>query len=311
MMPFLKSSDINKEKWDRLISEALNGMPYGYSWYLDTVTDTWGGLVKGDYEAVMPLVYRKKLGVEYCYQPFFTQFFAVYGKKSIQVEMETEFLKSIPAGLKLLEFNFKSESSEFSQKNFSTRERKTYHLHLDKEYDDISSGYSTNLKRNLKKARQELLQIVKNVQPEMLINMFTSTIGKNLKELSNKDYYALEKLMKLSVSKGMGEVMGAYNQQNELLAGGFFIHSHNKIINLFPASNNAGKKVGAMPFLIDYVIQAHAGSGKVLDFEGSEIPSVAKFYSSFGAEPVAYLQISRNNLPWGLKKAFGIYKKLK
>jgi hypothetical protein len=34
-----------------------------------------------------------------------------------------------------------------------------------------------------------------------------------------------------------------------------------------------------------------------LDFEGSEIPSVAYFYSKFGAEPVPYYRWRMNRLP--------------
>ena len=58
-----------------------------------------------------------------------------------------------------------------------------------------------------------------------------------------------------------------------------------------------GKTLGASHALINAFIKDHAGKDLLLDFEGSDVASLAFFYSSFGAEPVIYPAIRNNKLP--------------
>ena len=50
-------------KWDNCITNAPNGLIYGYSFYLDHMAKQWDALVLNDYEAVMPLTWNKKYGI--------------------------------------------------------------------------------------------------------------------------------------------------------------------------------------------------------------------------------------------------------
>jgi len=53
--------------------------------------------------------------------------------------------------------------------------------------------------------------------------------------------------------------------------------------------------------IIDYIIQQYAGTGFVLDFEGSEISSIETFYKGFGATHQPYYHLRINKLPWPIK----------
>jgi len=48
---------------------------------------------------------------------------------------------------------------------------------------------------------------------------------------------------------------------------------------------------------VDQLIRDHAGSEKILDFEGSNIPSIARFFSGFGARPETYQEVRFSRLP--------------
>ena len=58
---YVKRQEVNATKWDRCIDQASNGLIYAYSFYLDTMTDSWDALVLNDYEALMPLPWKKKI----------------------------------------------------------------------------------------------------------------------------------------------------------------------------------------------------------------------------------------------------------
>ena len=46
----VERDDIEKNKWDGFIHYASNSKVYGYTWYLDNVSENWFGIVEGDYE---------------------------------------------------------------------------------------------------------------------------------------------------------------------------------------------------------------------------------------------------------------------
>ena len=54
-------------KWDACIEKAPNGMVYAFSYYLNSMAKNWDALVLNDYDAVMPLTWNKKYGMQYLY----------------------------------------------------------------------------------------------------------------------------------------------------------------------------------------------------------------------------------------------------
>jgi hypothetical protein len=68
-------------------------------------------------------------------------------------------------------------------------------------------------------------------------------------------------------------------------------------ILLKSANDERGQEQQAMFHLIDHCITSRAGSGILLDFAGSNTPSVARFNAGFGARSSVYLHLVRNRLP--------------
>jgi hypothetical protein len=56
-----------------------------------------------------------------------------------------------------------------------------------------------------------------------------------------------------------------------------------------------------MHFLFDNIIYQFAGHNMFLDFEGSEIESIARFFKGFGSDKVNYYRLKLNRLPFFLK----------
>src|SRR5688500_2956885 len=100
---YIKRADLDVEKWNACVDAAPNGLIYAYTFYLDAMCDNWDALVLNDYEAVMPLPWRKKWGVTYLYQPLLVAQLGLFGK-GITKGMFLRFLNAIPKIFKFLDY---------------------------------------------------------------------------------------------------------------------------------------------------------------------------------------------------------------
>ena len=101
--------------------------------------------------------------------------------------------------------------------------------------------------------------------------------------------------------RDMANTYGVFSNQNELLASCVFFFTNNRAYYILVGNNPNGKTTGASHVLIDAFIKEHAGSKMILDFEGSDVPNLAFFYSSFGSVLETYPAIKINRLPFYLK----------
>ncbi|MBI5217694.1 MAG: hypothetical protein HY958_02030 [Bacteroidia bacterium] len=294
---YYKHPDIDYKKWDACITGAFNGIVYASSWYLDIVCGDWEALIEGDYEMVMPLTCNKKYGIFYLYQPYFTQQLGVFSLKRLDAITVDMFIKAIPNKYRFVEINLNT-FNKIDNPVLPGRKNVTYELDLIRTYDKVFKEYSTNTKRNIKKTLENKIYVTKGTQPEVLISLFRNDTGKDLKKLTDIDYDRLRKLMSLTISHKIGQLYFAYNENNEVCAGAFFVTTHQKSIFLFSASNKEGKEKSAMFAVIDGFIKINSERNITLDFEGSNIEGLARFYASFGAKACEYLTIKINRLPW-------------
>ena len=140
MIRFVSYSDVDKKKWDNCIRFARNGLPYAYSWYLDSVCEYWDGLIYKDYEAVFPLTWNKKFGISYMYQPFFAQQLGVFSPESLTKDLIDGFLDKIPTDFKLVDIQLNTVNP-VDHDEFEVHERVTHHLDLDRRYDELTHSY--------------------------------------------------------------------------------------------------------------------------------------------------------------------------
>jgi len=300
MVKYLEHSEINMAKWNACIMDSVNGIVYALSWYLDIVCPGWGALVEGNYETVMPLTAGEKYGIPYLYQPYFTQQLGVFSIKKPDPGKVEEFLNSIPEKYKFIEINL-NIFNNLETKNFTITKNVTYQLDLIEPYDKLFGNYSTNTKRNLKKAEENRIYVSEGIKPDDLTALFRENAPPDIKKIKERHYLNLKHIMLFAQRSRIGKLYGAYSSNNSLCAGAFFISSQNKSIYLFSAASNKGKEQGAAFAIINHHIKNNSEKNITLDFEGSNISGLARFYSSFGANASEYLSVKRNDLPWWIK----------
>lgn len=295
---YLTHLQIDKQKWDACIEQAANGLIYGYSFYLDKMAKHWDALVLNDYEAVMPLTWNKKFGIYYLYQPFLTAQSGVFGN-NINAEMINSFLRSIPSKFKYWDFCL-NHSNVFPLKEFELYQRSNYILSLNKPYTELYTHYRENIQRNIKKAEQSGCTVRKDFDVEKVIELALLQMQSQGNESAN-NVDRFRKLYRDLHTKQMAVTYGIVSATNELLASSVFFFSHNRAYYILVGNHPDGKNIGASHALIDAFIKDHAGKKMVLDFEGSDILSLAHFYSGFGAVNEVYAGIKVNRLPFYLR----------
>lgn len=310
MIRYIERKHIDEEKWNACIGKAFNGNLYGYSWFLDIVGPDWDALVENDYERVFPLVFRKKFGVHYIYQPFFTQQLGLYSTTRLDAETVSSFIHAIPKKFKRIGLNLNTlnKAEDYGLKLIP---QLNHELDLINSYEKIRQGYSENLLRNLKKAEKAGLSVSKNIKPDDIIDLFRANRGKNIRHLKEKDYLRIKRIAYTAMYKGLANIQGVYNEQNQLVAGAFFIQSNNKAIFMFSGLSEEGRNAGAMPFLIDQYIKTHSGQHLTFDFDGSNDPDLARFYKSFGSKECWYQRVEVDRLPFVLSVGTRLYRLLK
>ncbi|MFD2512682.1 peptidoglycan bridge formation glycyltransferase FemA/FemB family protein [Pontibacter locisalis] len=304
MLRYLLYKEINEEKWNDCVSASTERIVYAFSWYLNTVCMRWDAVVEeqeGRYVSVFPLPLGRRWGQLGVLQPYFTQQLGLFTTKNTKHKNIEAYFELIPDRCKSIYLQLNTENSKViaDVEKYDQAERVTFHLDLKPKYEDLLNSYRNRHKLN--KAKRASLQIkpLDNINP--LVSIFKATKGKELREVKEKHYRLLARLYAILKQQNAAELLQAVDHEENTLAAALFIVQPEKIIFLFSGSSEEGRKAAAMTLILDHVISRYAGSNRVLDFEGSMVPSVAKFYANFGAAPVAYVSLSKQHKPWYLK----------
>ncbi len=298
MIRYTIHSDIDQKKWDQCIEQSLNPVPYSMSWWLNTVNPGWEALIEDDYEAVMPLTHKRKLGIHYLYQPFFSQQLGVFSSRVISATKTVAFLNAIPQKFRYIDIQLNRLNDPF-ESVFRCRLRNNYLLDLSDSYGELLSRYHRNCRRNVVKASHHHLKLKPGPGPAVFTRFVARHLDMKLKGINHDIYPLLEKICSMSLERGNGEIVGVYDGVGELLATGWFVQHMHRCVFLVCGSTEKGRNAFAMYFLIDQIIRKKAGTETILDFSGSDIPGVAYFNAGFGAIKSSYPAVVRNTL-WGM-----------
>jgi len=285
MIQFLKHNEIDKQKWDDSISSSSSKIVYALSWYLDCVSPNWCALIEDDYKTCMPLPIKPKWGIPLITQPFACQQLGVFfTKRSIMTDLNL-WIRAIPRKYPLIRLSMNIENS----KNYLRKQklRKNYILDLSKSYIEICKEFTKHTKRNITKAQKNMLEI-----KEIKIDEAFAFLKKNNSIFNTHDFKnifsTIEHQNKLQIF--------ATISNEDYISIAFFIKSFSSYIYLASCTNEIGRNLRANYFLIDLFIKVHCNTNSTLDFEGSSIESIAKFYAGFGAKKYEFMKIKIWNL---------------
>lgn len=285
---FIQHGAIDRKAWDACVGLHTPDHIYAYSWYLDVMVPGWTALVWGNYEAVMPLPCRKKYGIHYLYQPFLTPQLGLITADHSPALLRA-FLDTIPAQYRYWDICLHHRNP---------MEAEGYHLHsrinlvlpLQQSYDSIRQSYNENTLRNIRKAETTGLLVKKDISPAEIMAL-------SYQPLSPDESGRLSRLYTMLEQRNASFTYGITSAEGQLLASAIFFVQEGRAFYILPGNSPDSRHTGASHMLIDQFIRQHAMQLRMLDFEGSDIATVARFYAGFGAQQENYPALQLNRLP--------------
>lgn len=279
----LTRKNLDVAKYDACISQAVNSRIYAYSWYLDAVADNWDVLVYGDYQAVMPLPWRRKYFIHYIYTPAWVQQLGVFYLSEISFQILEKFLNKIPK--KFIKISLQLNSLNKIDNQYSNT-RNNYILSLQTDYQLLYKNYKKNRKQSLVEAKQYNIFIKISEKYGDIIELHQKVISKRT-NLQTKDYQNFTKLLtNLKVNKDYF-VYECYDK-HQLMGGAIFLYNNSRYYYVLSAVTDYGKSKQTMSVILDQFIADHSQENNILDFEGSMISGIAAFFRSFGTQEEHY-----------------------
>ena len=298
---YICNRDINRVKWDYCIEHSINTRIYAMTWYLDIVSEQWDCIVYGDYKLVFPVVFKSRYFFKKSYSPLFCQQLGFF---TDDIDLINDHIL-ISDMVNCLKRRFKysvqfSVTSEISSNIFnalkwrsSLEKRINIELSLNKDYLALYNSYSLNIKRKLKKNSIQMLSLKEASDVDFFINRFKKHVGLKVK-LNQLNYKIISQIMNISIERGIGKLFIVLNKDSTIIASAFIISFQTRDILLFNYSDPQFKRLDAMTFLLDRYINKNASLNKILDFEGSNLEGVKRFYMSFGGLQTLYYLFSKS-----------------
>lgn len=292
----IESNKIDTANWNDCVRTHANGLVYAYTEYLQALCDDWVGFVLHDYEAIMPLPIRKKMGIVYTYQVPFVQQLGIIGS----AKHYPLFIDALKEYIQYGDYDFNFQNEIAPHKFFTPYERCNLILSLRNDYATIRKNYKKDLIQNLRKANSHGLKY-EHADIDSAINHFQTHYADRSKNYTDKAFIQFKSFCHCPGVQVEVVCRKVTNAGNELLAIALFLKDNKRVYNMMNTTTTAGRAVAANHFLLDAVIQEFSSTLLHFDFEGSNIKGIQHFYENFGASLENYTQIHINSLPLPLR----------
>ena len=298
----------NKEKYINLCKMKKVAL-FNQHWWLDAVCGetNWDvSIVEkgGNIFAAMPFFKNKKFIFDIINLPKLTQNIDIYfnypknqkyyKKLSFEKEMIEKILLQIP------HFDMHEQSFSYKTTNLLPFYWANYKLSIgytyiikDIDLDTFEKNLETDIRRRNKKAKNLGIEIYEDDN----INEFYRINEMTFKRQGRNIPYTLEfikNLYRTCKEKNSVKVYFA-KYENSIIASNFLVYDENTVYYLMGGVDTNSRDLGGMDVLLLESIKFALNTNRTFDFEGSMVPSIEKYFRSFGSMQKPYYIVSKTN----------------
>lgn len=223
--------------------------------------------------------------------PVFSRDFSSFGSLSDEMEILGALEESLPP-YHYYNQNWHPHSINwlpFYWRGYVQSTRYSYVITPTSDIQQVRDGYSENVRRNIRKAATHLA-IEEDVQSDFLLSLIRKTFDR--KDMSVPyDRSQIQRVVQACLQRSAGKILLA--KRGDEIHAAMLLFWDRDVVYYMAGGIDERFKSGAMSLLFDSAITWALSVGKTFDFEGSMIPSVEKFFRSFGARQHPYFVVTK------------------
>lgn len=275
MIKKIKRKDLDLAKYSTCLENSINYRIYAEYWYLDCLTnEQWDCLVYNDYEAIMPLPYRRKFGIKIIGQPIFCQQLGVFYSSNLSQETFQQFIRKLNQKI-IRNYQFNEENTnQFKPKG---QLKVNQLIQLEDSYEKLYQKFRKNRKADLKK--QHLVEC-----------SFIST-DSQMFDFIKLNYPTLFKEETLIALAHLIEVLERKNKlytvtckkDNQIIGYQLFSKSKKRLILMASFREKTIRNIPIPTLMNQFILKEVGKEYLILDMEGSNVKSIQEYNTSLNA----------------------------
>lgn len=288
----------NKEKYHQFCKTTHVAL-YQNDWWLNAVCgDNWDVIFSDDSNAAFAYPVKKKYGLKLIQMPMLT-----LGLGALPTQKTQELIAKIPA-FDLLDLYFLSGIKTLDVKGFKQNVRHSYRLHDISNTEKVFADFSSSTRQQIRKA-EKTVSVSESSDIEILYKMISDTFKRQGKKTPYTLAY-VKNINEACVKNKARKILIAKDKEGNIHGACFLAWDKQTAYYVMGGSDPRFKSSAAYSLLMWEAIKEASKHAKEFDFCGSTIPSIAKFFSGFGGEPVPYFHLKKVN-----SKALKLFLSLK
>jgi len=286
MFRILNKLEIDFRAWDHCVSKAENASLYGKSWYLNILAGNWKGIVKGDSEAVFPLI-SKKYGMIYIYQPMGVLTVAWSHAYKADEGDYAPILQLVYQHYDMADINLLCAKREiltqfFPDECMNTGTKQCLDMR-DKGFERLTQGFSRGHKYSIRKALRHSIEIKRGFDPDVFWSVAFACDLYRLHRGYTENLERRKALTSLGIKTQTGQIWLAYDRL-EPISAGYLMESDGVLYFLYLFTPASGLQLCANHLMTQEIIRLNHQKTSTFDFGGLNISSIRFFNLGFGAK---------------------------
>lgn len=295
----------------RTFCESEKRLPLFFqAWWLDIITDgNWNVAISteknGVIRAVMPYSWSKKYGKRFLLQPMLTPYLGIFffypddlknttSKYSFENEHTSNIIDQLPKNSLMQSFNFNVDYTNwypFYKLDYQQTTRYTHILADIKNHENIFSGFTNTLRRQINKAKMDF-----KIEESNDIHVVFSMLKDRLSQKKVKfaiDNQTLTNIDAKLEALNQRKILVSKNKTGEIIAGLYICWDAKFAYLLGLGMTQKDKTANSIKLLIWESIRIASEYVDKYDFEGSMAPEIERLYRMFGSTKVPYFEIKK------------------